>query len=652
MLFSIDIVFIGSDLKVVDVARNVAPGYVVTERTPVRYFLEVNANEASAISKGDQVGITLYQAQAAPINLSSVVPFAATLMVLGFFSSWIGGTMRTVAAPAREKPVLYGTEGKRLLPQTVSHKELAVKILAGLRGKGEPYRAYVRYPKDRSAFATVGAIVGGHYSWNPAGFTVWVDAWERNPEWPQDHLLGIRELRQPRSFEATEEGVTKALEYVETEFPTFTESTWVSKSIPVYVAQELGILKLGRLPQTARKFISNWFDKGVEAGKTDGWMDVENTLKETAQTYPEIRDAHELVWTDIELWEQTDHFNMLYGSKMWEDAVTEARGDREKASDIYADLKSEFWEGYLAGRKEIGRDIYQLAGELMKSPSTEFLPQAVSKRGEVLYQINLGAPEHVEEVALENGTAVLKRYSKPVVRFKPTEEQRRRIATGKGYLHIFSKQVVERLDYPLEAKRGRLTGDFIIRRDRIGNIIITYTVDIGKSVFLQTEADKKLAYDILTKEEREELDEGWRVEIRDDEPRASILEELWEAKAGAELLPEARYRGLAVMPNLPDEAYKDILFVEYVRDLVRLGEVISEEEAKRMWQGWKRRHSAGERKPAVIPTEPRRRRPQKEELEFLPDSPEVLAQTIDAIGYREKIDNAFQEAIKRAKGLK
>ena len=56
------------------------------------------------------------------------------------------------------------------------------------------------------------------------------------------------------------------------------------------------------------------------------------------------------------------------------------------------------------------------------------------------------------------------------------------------------------------------------------------------------------------------------------------------------------------------------------------------------------------KRPAVIPVEPRPRRP-REELEFLPDSPEVIAQTIDAIGYREQIDSAFMEAIKRAKGL-
>lgn len=40
------------------------------------------------------------------------------------------------------------------------------------------------------------------------------------------------------------------------------------------------------------------------------------------------------------------------------------------------------------------------------------------------------------------------------------------------------------------------------------------------------------------------------------------------------------------------------------------------------------------------------------DLEYLADSPEFLALTITDIGYRDKIDNTFQEAIARAKGLK
>jgi len=41
---------------------------------------------------------------------------------------------------------------------------------------------------------------------------------------------------------------------------------------------------------------------------------------------------------------------------------------------------------------------------------------------------------------------------------------------------------------------------------------------------------------------------------------------------------------------------------------------------------------------------------QDDELRFLPDSPEFLAETITCIGCREKLDSVFQQAIARAKG--
>ncbi len=53
--------------------------------------------------------------------------------------------------------------------------------------------------------------------------------------------------------------------------------------------------------------------------------------------------------------------------------------------------------------------------------------------------------------------------------------------------------------------------------------------------------------------------------------------------------------------------------------------------------------------PAAILNESRPGQKTKPELEFLPDSPEFLAYTIDDIGYRDKLDTAFQRAIARAR---
>ena len=100
-----------------------------------------------------------------------------------------------------------------------------------------------------------------------------------------------------------------------------------------------------------------WFEKGVNAGKKDAWMDLENTMVETLEADPKIKDYSDLVWSDIDLWEETDHFTILYGSKMWRDSKSDP--------DTYSDLKSEFWEGYLTGRREIGIDIYKIAKDLI-----------------------------------------------------------------------------------------------------------------------------------------------------------------------------------------------------------------------------------------------------------------------------------------------
>jgi hypothetical protein len=82
------------------------------------------------------------------------------------------------------------------------------------------------------------------------------------------------------------------------------------------------------------------------------------------------------------------------------------------------------------------------------------------------------------------------------------------------------------------------------------------------------------------------LNAGWPVEILESEPRAGTLEELWEVSC-----PESQNIGEKVVPmHTPDQS-----------------------------------------------------------LDYLPDSQEYLAYTIEDIGYREKIDHAFQKAISRAR---
>jgi len=53
MLFPLDIAFLSETLEVIEVYRNIQPGYLVTSTSPARYFLEVNAGELDGVESGD-----------------------------------------------------------------------------------------------------------------------------------------------------------------------------------------------------------------------------------------------------------------------------------------------------------------------------------------------------------------------------------------------------------------------------------------------------------------------------------------------------------------------------------------------------------------------------------------------------------------------
>lgn len=87
MLFSIDIIFISEDFVVVGVVENVAPGHLVAEETPARYFLEVNAGEAEGVEAGDGVEIAI--SSTAPSQ--QWVPTLAGIAILGFVGGMMAG---------------------------------------------------------------------------------------------------------------------------------------------------------------------------------------------------------------------------------------------------------------------------------------------------------------------------------------------------------------------------------------------------------------------------------------------------------------------------------------------------------------------------------------------------------------------------------
>ncbi|MBA7465727.1 hypothetical protein ES707_00897 [subsurface metagenome] len=93
MNFALDIIFIANSI-VIDVARNIEPGYLVTEETPCDSFLEVNAGEAVDVEVGDTVSTTAIQEPG--FDWSTITSFAIPLALLGFVCAMAGGMMTGV----------------------------------------------------------------------------------------------------------------------------------------------------------------------------------------------------------------------------------------------------------------------------------------------------------------------------------------------------------------------------------------------------------------------------------------------------------------------------------------------------------------------------------------------------------------------------
>ena len=128
MLFDIDIIFISEAIQVVDVVLGAPPGYIITQESPVRYFLEVNAGEAESVETDDNVSIDYTTEGEPPLigelpGVTGFMQLALTAAVMGLF---VGGMLkmysRTALGKPKSKPVFPVPRGERTLPQTKKDK--------------------------------------------------------------------------------------------------------------------------------------------------------------------------------------------------------------------------------------------------------------------------------------------------------------------------------------------------------------------------------------------------------------------------------------------------------------------------------------------------------------------------------------------------
>jgi hypothetical protein len=91
------------------------------------------------------------------------------------------------------------------------------------------------------------------------------------------------------------------------------------------------------------------------------------------------------------------------------------------------------------------------------------------------------------------------------------------------------------------------------------------------------------------------LEEGWQPKyatplywFKDARGNEIIARDLEELKGKLGVLHPEHHSPTVIMPRLPQEAYRDILFMEYIRDFAKLSrEPIADEEVRLMWEAWR-----------------------------------------------------------------
>ena len=109
MLFPLDIIFIGQDLIVTEVALGVLPLNDIITTKPCRFFLEVNNFEADEVIAGDAVAINGYTppqqstSTVSGMDLNQIFSLMVVFMVMGMMFEMMGSMMTIEPAPARKK---------------------------------------------------------------------------------------------------------------------------------------------------------------------------------------------------------------------------------------------------------------------------------------------------------------------------------------------------------------------------------------------------------------------------------------------------------------------------------------------------------------------------------------------------------------------
>ncbi len=157
MLFNIDILFINSSLEIVDISDNIAPGFIVSEATPVRYVLEVNGGEAEEIDIGESIIISDYapDTEVPSSDLGGIITSMTPIVLLGVSAAMMTGMMRGMRTKSTPKSSKYDASKLKMLhpskAETGSSSGSFYRCRALFKDTGEIWESKVFTSKERAS---------------------------------------------------------------------------------------------------------------------------------------------------------------------------------------------------------------------------------------------------------------------------------------------------------------------------------------------------------------------------------------------------------------------------------------------------------------------------------------------------------------------
>ncbi len=712
MLFPIDVAFMSESLVITEVYRNVQPGYLITSTLPARYFLEVNAGEFEGIGSGDRALAELLPLEEVimPDWVSTMIGFMGFIVMGAFVVSVARDFTRVMFEEPKERPGLHGPRGEKLLPQTKRNEYVWLRIgdVAEYEKFDSPYEAGQAVGNRLALRPHEHRVLSYHY--RSAGVEIEPYYTGRNyislfrgdeeAQWLKDLTN-----REKRDFERGVRSELGFLPKVKASLPAravellpavkgagqsqptrddVSVNSWVERDrLGIWITDnrtdktiaewwddnarrmfEQGFFKPGDVRH--QEITGRAFEESVlDYAESVGILAKENPGHPGAKPEPTPEAPQSIVtkWAGkrkniLLLKKDIEGIRETYSLDDVDDAIAEyediSREDYETGEE-YQEEKDAAWENIM--------DAIDNAEELETEDSTDdfdfaqfpqSLPRTVHENGDIGLPLPFAGAgrDRLWWLATISGRTV-------------TIE-----VTGIGSLSqrqledSFTNSVArvtnpKKLTLPFaSAGKGKLWWLVTTQDNKVTEVEVSGIRGLSElqleGAFANSTAGITGAAPGVGKPTGTCYANAWRFLIREGEG---------ELIHGT-VFSGGRRMGHAWVVTSSDWVWEP----ETGRYFTRLGfsdafapaieSRYTAEEAAIMaartknlgpWSEQERRRYLKGKSPAVIPKHGRQPR-LKGEIEFLPDSPEFLAYTIDDIGYRDKIDNAFLRAIARARG--